>query len=63
MVCPNRVDHIYETKRVGDAIVVTAIREVYSECHESQCPCYICEGYCTEFEGRNDGQYSCKLYL
>lgn len=50
MVCPLRVDGEYETKWVGDAIVVSAIRERYSECHGPECPCYICEGYCTQFE-------------
>lgn len=52
MICPFRVDKVYETERIGDAVVMSAVREKYAECHGPECPCYICEGYCLWIEKR-----------
>lgn len=55
MICPCRVDKVYEVKKVGESVVITAEKEVYPDCYEGDCPCYIFPNQCANIsmEGTN----------
>ena len=46
MVCPCRVNKEYDFKKVGDSIIIAGEREVYPDCYEDKCPCYIYPNQC-----------------
>lgn len=57
MICPFRIDTLYNHSTINGTVVCTAKREVYSLCMGHECPAYVdrygdgSEGYCSNLEG------------